>query len=171
MPSIKDFKNKQQAARPKRRPGRDHDETSEAEVKVVDVETGVQEESSLGSESAHQAATESVHDESAPKDSSSFEEPQDKKPKVEIKFFGSELLRAKLPQPFDVAEAVATDWIHDGKFEELPIKNPIGQIVAQKGLTKAKEIEKKVLESPITEKVVMQAFTTGLKIQQFFKKK
>lgn len=86
-------------------------------------------------------------------------------PKVEIHFKGSELLRARFPKPFDVAEAVATDWGRDGKFENLPISHPLAQWAAQQGLLKAKEIEKKVMESPALEKAAMTALTVGMKAQ------
>lgn len=194
MPSVKDFKNKQEATRPKRRPGREEPEVSEAQVKVVDVEEGVREENA--SETLHEAHThhekvEHRHSRSraaasgasgvedgagsgASIDNSdshkTFGEPesfeaQPEGPKVEIRFFGSELLRAKAPQPFDIAEAVATDWVNNGNFEKLPIKHPLAQFAAQKGLQKAKEIEKKVMESPVTEKVAMQVLTAGMKAQ------
>lgn len=152
MPSVKDFEKKH----PKRRPGReDHEKpvASEADVKVVDVETGVTEsidapppppmDKPLESEAHHEKNAE----------------------KIEISFAGSEMLRAKFPRPFDIAEQVATDWVHDGKFEGLPVGHPLAQVAAQVGLQKAKEIEKKVLNSPVTEKVAMQVLTMGMKAQ------
>lgn len=166
MPSVKDFKEKSgkkpkataettaesaatKAAEPKRRPGREEVEASEADVQVVDVQEG-------------------------PVTGTQFEEPSseggDAGPKVEIKFSGSETIRAKFPQPFDIAEAVATDWVHGGNFEKLPIDHPLAQYVAKAGLQKAKEIEKKVLESPVTEKVAMQVLTAGMKAQGLFEK-
>src|ERR1022692_2237540 len=38
--------------------------------------------------------------------------------KIEISFPGSEILRAKMPKPFAVAEKVATEWVNDGNFED-----------------------------------------------------
>lgn len=87
-------------------------------------------------------------------------------PKVEINFKGSEVLRAKFPKPFEVAEKIATDWVHDGRFEGIELGHPLAQYFAAKGLRKAKEIEKKVLESPVTEKVAMSALTAGMKAQE-----
>lgn len=88
-------------------------------------------------------------------------------PKIEINFKGSELLRSKFPKPFEVAEAVATEWVNGGDFENLPVGHPLAQWAAQKGLTKAKEMEKKILESPALEKVAYQALTLGMKAQSF----
>lgn len=90
---------------------------------------------------------------------------QSQSDKFEIKFSGSEILRAKFPKPFAVAESIATDWLKDGNFDELPVEHPLAKYFATKGLRKAKEIEKKVLESPVTEKVAMQALQAGMKAQ------
>lgn len=168
MPSVKDFKDKSgkksknttevapepvsaKATEPKRRPGRQEIEASEADIQVVDVQegpvTGTQFEEPIGEEANANAG-----------------------PKVEIKFSGSETIRARFPQPFDIVEAVATDWVHGGNFEKLPIDHPLAQYVAKTGLQKAKEIEKKVLESPVTEKVAMQVLTAGMKAQGLFEK-
>lgn len=86
-------------------------------------------------------------------------------PRIQISFTGSDVLKEKFPQAFEVAEKIATDWVHDGRFEGLPLGHPLAQYFAGKGLRKAKEIEKKVLESPVTEKVAMNVFTAGLKAQ------
>ena len=143
----------------KRRPGRDPDELQPApgdthgDVTVVDVEKS--------HESAESIATS--------KRTSAEEAPQDlhdEGPKVEINFKGSEILRAKFPKPFEVAEQIATDWMHDGRFEGLPLGHPLAQYFAAKGLRKAKEVERKVLESPVTEKIAMQALTAGMKAQE-----
>lgn len=91
---------------------------------------------------------------------------QNQSGKFEIKFSGSEILRAKFPKPFAVAESIATDWLKDGSFDELPVDHPLAKYFATKGLRKAKEIEKKVLESPVTEKVAMQALQAGMKAQE-----
>ncbi|MFN7728539.1 MAG: hypothetical protein ACK5P7_05240 [Bdellovibrio sp.] len=193
MPSVKDFKNKQNkqnektetdTVRAKRRPGREEPESSNADVKVVDVETGVHPEanSSTDLHEAHTLHEKIDHRQSgkpaAGSGSSSAKSDSHKSlgdfeaaaegPKVEIKFFGSELLRSKLPKPFDVAEAVATDWVNNGNFEKLPIDHPLGHFALQKGLLKAKELEKKVMESPVTEKVAMQVLTVGMKAQSLF---
>jgi hypothetical protein len=89
----------------------------------------------------------------------------DGKKKIEISFAGSEILRAKLPKPFAVAEAVATDWVNDGKFEDLQIGHPLAQMAASAGLKKAKAFEKKLVESGVIEKVAMQALTAAMRAQ------
>lgn len=149
--------------KPKRRPGREplekatevHAEASapETNVKVVDVETG---ETTGGSAPQFEetATTEN------------FSSNHHSDPKIEIKFAGSELIRAKFPKPFEVAEIIATDWMNNGRFEGLPLGHPLAQYFAAKGLRKAKEVEKKVLESPVTEKLAMQALTAGMKAQE-----
>lgn len=86
--------------------------------------------------------------------------------KIELNFKGSEILRAKFPKPFEVAEQIATDWVQGGRFEGLPLGHPLAQYFAAKSLRKAKELEKKVMESPLTEKLAMQALTAGMKAQE-----
>ncbi|PIS09961.1 MAG: hypothetical protein COT73_11885 [Bdellovibrio sp. CG10_big_fil_rev_8_21_14_0_10_47_8] len=156
----------------KRRPGRDSEtqaaagETSEAEVQIVDVETGETHSSATESLSAEVHGTAEESSKSTSVDEVSADLSEDTNPKIELKFTGSEILRAKFPRPFEMAEVIATDWLHDGKFEGLPIDHPLAQYFAAKGLRKAKELEKKVLESPVTEKLAMQVFQAGIKAQQ-----
>lgn len=121
-----------------------------AKPKVVDVEIEVE------------ASSEA---EGQPEISENFQSSSEAPPKIEIRFAGSEYLRAQFPKSFEVAETVASDWVNNGNFEGLPIDNPLAQFVASKGLQKAKEVEKKVLESPVTEKIAMKAFEVGLKAQ------
>jgi hypothetical protein len=170
MPKVKDFEKKHRqksgqstsssneatnsSKSAKRRPGRDvsRDDIVEAEIKVVEVETmeNNQEQQTQAQAEQISAQAEQVN-------------------KVEINFPGSEVIRAKFPLPFDIAESVATDWMNDGKFADLPVKHPLAKTMAQQGLLKAKEIETKVLTSPVTEKVAMQAFTYAVKAQSLFK--
>ncbi|MCE3011045.1 MAG: hypothetical protein LW875_10580 [Proteobacteria bacterium] len=154
MPSTKDFKktNAKSIAssvegaptesKKKRRPGR----SPEPEVQVVDVEAAPAVEPQV-------------------EESSGAVPPSEETPKVELSFYGSEILRARFPKPFEVAETIATDWVYDGKFEGLPLGHPLAQFFASQGLQKAKKIEKQILESPVTEKVAMKAFEVGLKAQ------
>tara|TARA_B110001454_G_scaffold219202_1_gene251924 strand:- start:338 stop:955 length:618 start_codon:yes stop_codon:yes gene_type:complete len=82
-----------------------------------------------------------------PESFQSFSEGQ----KFELNFPGSFILKAKAPKAFDLVERVAGDWVNDGKFESLPVGHPLAQILASKALTKAKSIEKNVLNStPVT---------------------
>lgn len=153
----------------KRRPGRDpemetknQNQESQEDVTVVDVESGESESHAH----AHSKA-ETVMEEAQAAAEPTFEEFKEtfETPKVELNFKGSEILRAKFPKPFEVAEQIATDWVHDGRFEGLPLGHPLAQYFAAKSLRKAKELEKKVMESPVTEKIAMQALTAGMKAQ------
>ena len=142
----------------KGRPGRDHsEETSniKSSIKVVDVERRestfeAAPESPVSTETTTQAQSETPHVEPS---------------KINISFPGSELIRSRLPKTFDIAEVIATDWMNDGKFENVPLTQPLAKVVVQQSLRKAKEIEKKVMASPITEKVAMAAFTYAMKAQ------
>ena len=71
------------------------------------------------------------------------------KEKVTIEFPYSDLLRAKAPKAFDVAEKVATDWKNEGDFTDLGIGHPVAGIVASQALQKAKEVEKKLEEKGV----------------------
>jgi hypothetical protein len=85
--------------------------------------------------------------------------------KIEISFFGSETLRAKFPKPFELAEDVATQWVHDGDFDNLPVGNPLAQLLLGRGLKKAKQVEKQIMASPKTEQVILKALQAGIKAQ------
>jgi hypothetical protein len=142
MPSIKDFDSKkrekkghvsekahkQEAAsgqRPKRRPGRpDKDEHAE----VIFTE-----------QAAEYVSTTTTINENTD-DSTSNKDP------FRLEFFGSDLLREKAPKTFELAEAVAEDWVKDGDFRTLPLGNPWAQVAASQGLQKMKKVEKKLEE-------------------------
>lgn len=179
MPTTKEFKSKLNGKKHAKARGIDDEEDfdADAEEETEDKETPRMAESRPQRRPGRAEKVAKSHEE----DDSDFQatseedleaefEEDDSKEKIEIKFQGSELLRSKFPRPFKVAEAVATDWVHGGKFENLPVGHPLAQWAAQKGLTKAKEIEKKVLESPQLEKAAMSALTWGLKAQELFQK-
>lgn len=128
------------------------------EMKVVDVEEHMQTQDNQSNQT--NAHTES---DTTPHHTGAATGDQDR---VEINFPGSELIRSKFPKSFEVAEAVATDWVKDGKFEGLPLGHPLAQLIAQQGLKNAKNIEKKIVSSPLTEKLAMQALTAAMKGQQ-----
>lgn len=69
--------------------------------------------------------------------------------KVHLEFYGSEVLRQKAPQAFELAEAVADQWKKDGNFQKLPISSPLAQLVAAVGLQSAKRVEKKLEEKGV----------------------
>lgn len=181
MPSVKDYQKKKQSSthhgahskkeesmkdaphheakstehRSKRRPGRDdqgHIEPVETLVKVVEVEPVVNDKS-------NEPEVESAKMQDVP-----HAEPGPEK--IELNFYGSEMIRAKFPKPFDVAETIVTDWVNDGKFDNLELGHPLADMLTQQGLQKAKEVEKKVMASPLTEKAIMKAFEVGLKAQE-----
>lgn len=148
---------------PKRRPGRQEEKSTPMEVKMnAEMETPKVQD--MGETPRENVKAEEIKAEDV---AAEFEAPTDED-KVEINFAGSELLRSRFPKPFEVAEAVATDWMKDGKFDHLPISHPLANWAAQQGLTKAKEIEKKVVESPRFEKAAMTALTMAMKAQATF---
>lgn len=69
--------------------------------------------------------------------------------KVHLEFYGSEALREKAPQAFELAEAVADEWVKDGNFQKLPLLSPFAQLVATIGLQSAKRVEKKLEEKGV----------------------
>lgn len=171
-----------ESAAKRRRPGRESTRESgrEKKIKVIDVEMEVAEQ--VGADDAVSAAEsqaslvqhiEANHDKNVTENHSedhideheSLEASKDHSHKIEINFPGSEILRAKLPSTFDVADQIATDWVNDGRFEELPLKSPLAQYFVAKGLRQAKDVEKKIMNSPTTEKVAMNVFTAALKVQ------
>lgn len=172
MPTTKDFKNKIKEKKVPLHVDEDHDDLDQdldAEVEDAEEVSRPQRRPGRAEKFTAKARDEDDDQESSEDLESEFEESENLE-KVEINFRGSELLRAKFPKPFKVAEAVATDWVHNGSFENLPVGHPLAQWAAQKGLTKAKEMEKKVLESPTLEKVAMEALTLGMKAQGFIQK-
>lgn len=152
--------------RPKRRPGREESETLHA-----DAPEHLEDEQDL--DELEDAVTERAeHDESADsreadsdRESVEHDAEEQQGEKVEIQFKGSELLRAKFPKSFELAEVVATHWLQDGDFEGLPIGHPLGQWAAQQSLLRAKRIEKKLMASPIVEKAAIKVLTVGMQAQ------
>lgn len=97
-----------------------------------------------GRETVMEATPEETHEE---KIFTSEETPERKK--IHIEFPYSELVRAKVPKAFEVAENVAEEWVNDGSFENLPVGHPLAQITMAAGLRKAKEVEKKLEEKGV----------------------
>lgn len=83
----------------------------------------------------------------APGMENEFQSAEDEKFRLE--FTGSEFLRAKAPQAFDLAETVVDEWVKDGRFEGLPVGHPLAQMAAQVTLLKAKKVEKKLEEKGV----------------------
>jgi hypothetical protein len=57
---------------------------------------------------------------------------------------GAQLLKAKFPKSFGIAEKVIEEWVEDGDFNELPIETPLVQFYVGEGLRRAKDVEKKI---------------------------
>lgn len=81
--------------------------------------------------------------------SSNATEAEAEKTKVKIEFPYSDIIRAKVPKTFEIAEKVATDWKNEGNFTDLGIGHPVAEIVASQALQKAKDVEKKLEEKGV----------------------
>ncbi len=199
MPTVRDFRSKNKkrvshyhasepivkATRARRRPGREEVEAAAKGHDVDEDEDEIEVEAKpKRSKEKHgkKARVEAKHDdghedgeddgdhESETASVEAEAEATESGERIEIQFKGSELLRAKFPKTFELAEEVATQWLHDGNFEGLPIGHPLGQWAAQQGLTKAKKIEKKIVESPLFEKAAIGVLTYGMKAQGLVQK-
>ncbi len=92
------------------------------------------------------------------------------KEKVKIDFPFSDLVRAKIPKFFKVAETAATQWKHNEKFENLGVPHPVGEIALSKALEKAKEVEKKLKEKGIISAAKMGIAVAKFQAQDLIKK-
>lgn len=175
-------------ASPKRRPAQEAAETVHTEeIKVVKVQNHLageaeslqahHQESSSQTESGPSSAS---HQEGASVQSSSeaastqadqepfYQSSQDTEgfeERIHLRFPGDTVVKRSLPTVFGLAESVVNEWAHNGSFDSLPIKNPFVRYATKTGLKKAKEVETKVLESPVTEKVITKVFEAGFKAQ------
>ncbi len=61
-------------------------------------------------------------------------------------YVGVNLVKSKFPKSTALVEKVATDWVNDGDFKELPIDTPLVQHYVAQGLKQAKTVEKKIEE-------------------------
>jgi len=118
-----------------------HEELVEMAEDIVD-ETEENVRQTREAEEAEQTADETIDE------TSGFNEAGDRK-KIHIEFPYSELVRAKVPKAFEVAENVAEEWVNDGNFENIPVGHPLAQITVAAGLRKAKEVEKKLEEKGV----------------------
>lgn len=120
MPSVKDYDHKKKTAKKvRRRPGRDH-----VQYKEVEEEAEETTDELSGPDESVEAASEEEH--------------------IHIEFPYSDLLRARVPKAFELAETVATEWSTGGDFRDLPIGPPIARMTVGAGLRKAKAVEKKL---------------------------
>ncbi|AGH95836.1 hypothetical protein [Pseudobdellovibrio exovorus] len=119
--------------------------TESADETVTEVESTLDASSD---EESSETQNDNSHDNSS--DSSSDNSSEDsEKAKVTIDFPYSEVLRAKVPKAFEVAEKVATDWKNEGDFTDVGITHPMAGIVASQALLKAKDVEKKLEEKGV----------------------
>jgi len=157
MPTIKDYQKKKKA---RRRPGRDEDvaaEETELEEVTPEIEEVIAEEI---------AATPSEEDTFG-----NHHPGAEERKKVHIEFPYSELVRAKVPKAFEVAENVAEEWVNDGRFENIPVGHPLAQMTVAAGLRKAKEVEKKLEEKGVFMMAKMGLEYAKSKVNTKFNKK
>ncbi|MBC7371278.1 MAG: hypothetical protein H7326_06930 [Bdellovibrionaceae bacterium] len=164
MPTIKDYEKKKKARR--RRPGREDGETlpkEDVEVEVGDADEMFDADAKAAfadrDAEAQQAFADPEADAQAAfgfESTSTFEEGtsqardfKKEEKKIHIEFPYSEMIRARAPKFFEVAETVATDWVNDGNFENVPVGHPVAQMTVAAGLRKAKEVEKKLEEKGV----------------------
>ena len=166
MPEIKKYEGKKKQAakplekqkakpkpKPKRRPHREVTaeqaafDVAASPVKPIQSEEVVI-ETDVASTNSHETSYEqsSFFEHQEPQEP---QEPSTEREKLQLHFFGSEILRHKAPKVMELAETVADEWVHDGTFEGLPVGNPLAQVVASKALRKVKDVEKKLEEKGV----------------------
>jgi len=150
----------------KRRPT----ETLVDTINVVKVEELQKEEN--GAQNHHQSESNELNANSvnegsgaAGQDSFDFGNHNAEPQRIHIRFPGDTIVKRSFPRAFQLTEEIVNGWAAGGQFESLPIQNPFIRFAAKTGLRKAKEVETKVLESPVTEKVITKVFEAGLKAQ------
>lgn len=84
-------------------------------------------------------------------DATAFDMAADMQPeeKIHLEFYGSEMIRQKAPKVMEIADTVADEWVKDGRFEGLPLGNPLAQMAAAKALRTAKDVEKRLEEKGV----------------------
>lgn len=85
--------------------------------------------------------------------------------RIQLRFPGDTIVKRGFPKTFHLTEEIVNGWASGGNFETLPISNPFIRYAAKSSLKKAKQVETKVLESPVTEKVITKVFEAGFKAQ------
>lgn len=108
----------------------------------------------------------SAHDEAANTTEHENTEPTS----VKIEFPYSDLVRARIPKAFEVAEKVATDWKNEGDFSDLGLPHPLADVVASQALKKAKEVEKKLEEKGVFTVAKMGLQIAKMQIEQLNEK-
>lgn len=62
---------------------------------------------------------------------------------------GAGMVKATAPKVVDVIENVATEWVNDGNFYNVPVGHPIAQYAVGEALRNAKKVEKKLEEKGV----------------------
>lgn len=178
MPSIKDFNKKNKEAeqqefdltstkeekdhKKKTKKRRPHLENAEKQELASDSpsdsqthsETSEQLESSVQQNVDENA--ESTVEVKESQTSEGHEEPQSEQEKV-IKItdlpgywgLGAGMVKAAAPKVVDVIENVATEWVNDGNFYNVPVGHPIAQYAVGEALRNVKKVEKKLEEKGV----------------------
>lgn len=138
MPSIKDYDHKKKhAKKARRRPGREHTSARHEEEEEV-VETS-DEASGADETSEEQMSFEGAE----------AEHEEEGHGKVHIDFPYSDLIRARVPKAFDLAETVAEEWVNNGDFRDLQVGPPLARMAMGAGLRRAKKVERKLEETGV----------------------
>lgn len=144
MPTIRDFETKHGSTKapPKtaaakktksktqRRPGREPAEETKMEMNTENTQAETKHE---------EPQTETTTEQTTSTDDG----------KVHLNFYGSDIIKAKAPKAFELAETIADEWQKDGQFEGLPVGHPLAQLAAAYGLRQAKNVEKKLEEKGV----------------------
>lgn len=165
MPEIKHYdkkKNQNKKHSHKRRPYHDVEETmTEAEETMTesseiigDAEVIKAEAEAINTEAQNEGVSVNIDEERMTSEGGPVGEEilgaeHQEKEKIHLNFYGSELIRQKAPKVMELADTVAQEWVDDGKFEGLPVGNPIAQMAAAKALRTAKDVEKKLEEKGV----------------------
>lgn len=150
----------------KRRPGRDpvpaaqveatekttQPEATDAEQLNFDGTHASHEGEATAAQDQHSEAkssSEADHDSGHSEDVNSHQQETPFSEKTHIEFPYSVEIRVRVPEVFELAEAVIDEWKGDGRFDNLPVGHPIAQFAAGKALRKAKDVEKKLEEKGV----------------------
>lgn len=146
MPEVKNYDGKKKSTGPtteKRRPHREAstENATEQSADILEATSEFNTEALNEGVSAEELADRDMISEGAPA--------EEIHKKTHLEFYGSDLIREKVPKVMELADTVADEWIQDGRFEGLPVGHPLAQIAAAKVLRKAKDVEKKLEEKGV----------------------
>lgn len=127
------------------------EETTEITVEAKPAnESTTLEADAINTEAQNEGVTAEIEEQPESEQEAYKEEEQYSAPeKLHLKFYGSNLIREKAPKVMELADTIADEWVHDGRFEGLPVGNPLAQMAAAKALRTAKDVEKKLDEKGV----------------------